>query len=392
MASAAPQQVSPPAAPQQDLLSALPSVIIRIKAPRDLIHVATNSLFSHFEVIDERPDTARIGVHTNMKTFRRPYDRQLVFDRPAALTIAAWLNTHFSRPGAPYTALIVLRALWLSDARYIREDLVRDPDRRFEKTHIRLKAEIYAVKDDRYLPIIRFDTLQATKKMTYYASLQAPYSDWGNNLASILAELADSSSSLTGSHQDGDRRISLEDILLFNTSRFEAPIGTDTMLTRGVYNSFEEFRNNAPSIRDFEVKVEDDRRILYTREAGNSYYTHDAWGYCDGKDVYIMRDGILYSAWREGKAFYFYRDIISRVNPPDAENSPGAGRNPGAEELSTRIRHRRRFRHRPPCRLQTPLRLLRRYGYRKCVLTMPADRPVADLKASQSSHSWPPVL
>ena len=42
-----------------------------------------------------------------------------------------------------------------------------------------------------------------------------------------------------------------------------------------------------------------------------------------------MRDGVLYSAWREGKAFYFYRDIISRVNPPDAE------KNPAAEGLST---------------------------------------------------------
>jgi hypothetical protein len=308
--------------PQQDLLSALPSVTIRIKTSHDLTQTANSSLFSHFEVIDERPDTARIGVHTNMKTFRRPYDRQLVFDQPAAPAVAAWLNNHFTRPGAPYTALIVLRALWLSDARYIREDLVRDPDRRFEKTHIRLKAEVYAVKDNRYLPVIRFDTLQATKKMTYYASLQAPYSDWGKNLASILADLADSSSSLTARRQDGNRRINLEDILRFNTSRFEAPIGIDTTLTRGVYNSFEEFRNNAPSIRDFEVKVEDDRRILYTREAGNSYYTHDAWGYCDGKDVYIMRDGVLYSAWREGKAFYFYRDIISRVNPPAAEKNP----------------------------------------------------------------------
>ena len=317
------------AATQQDLLSALPSVTIRIKASHDLTHTTNNSLFSHFEVIDERPDTARIGVHTNMKTFRRPYDRQLVFDQSAAPAVAAWLNNHFSRPGAPYTALIVLRALWLSDARYIREDLVRDPDRRFEKTHIRLKAEVYAVKNNRYLPVIRFDTLQATKKMTYYASLQAPYSDWGKNLASILADLADSSSSVTARRQDAGRRISLEDIRQFNTSRFEAPIGIDTTLIRGVYNNFEEFRNNAPSIRDFEVRAEDDRRILYTREAGKSYYTHDAWGYCDGKDVYIMRDGVLYSAWREGKAFYFYRDIISRVNPPDAE------KNPAAEGLST---------------------------------------------------------
>jgi hypothetical protein len=102
------------------------------------------------------------------------------------------------------------------------------------------------------------------------------------------------------------------------------PPGTANALTRGVYTSFEEFRNNAPSIGDFEVQVEDNRRVLYIREAGHSYYTHDAWGYCDGKDIYIMRDGMLYAAWREGKAFYFYRDIISRVNPPEPEVLPAS--------------------------------------------------------------------
>ena len=50
--------------------------------------------------------------------------------------------------------------------------------------------------------------------------------------------------------------------------------------------------------------MENNEHLLYIRESGKTYYSHDAWGYSDGKDIYVMRDGILCPAWKEGKAFY----------------------------------------------------------------------------------------
>ena len=45
--------------------------------------------------------------------------------------------------------------------------------------------------------------------------------------------------------------------------------------------------------------------LLYLKEPGGSlYYTREVWGYCDGKTVYVMKDGMLVPAWKEGKAFY----------------------------------------------------------------------------------------
>jgi hypothetical protein len=317
----APAKTNQPASAPTDQpsLSALRPVTIRFRNPRGAQAPDHPTLFSHFEVIDERPDTGRIGVHTNTTGLGRPHDRQLVFERPAAMEIADYLNAKFTRPGSPYTALVVLRTLWLSDANFIREDMIRDPDRRFERTHIRLKAEIYAIRDHHYMPVLRLDTLQASIRTSYYSTL-TPYSDWDGNISSIFDQLADTCSLVTAEKTDRGRWIEWEDIRQFNASRFDAPISHNTALTRGVYANFEEFRNNTPSIKDFEIKMENRERLLYLHEDGKTVYSHSAWGYCDGTAIYIMRDGILCPAWKEGKAFYFYSDTRKPRN--NYKNSP----------------------------------------------------------------------
>jgi hypothetical protein len=285
-------------------LNSLPAITINLKNGDD--PPIRPSAFSRFVVIDQRPDTSRIGIHTFVPTIGRPHNRQLVFRDPAASEIAQYLNARFARPGAPYTALIILRNLWLSDANYLREDRVKDPTIIFDRTHIRLKAEIYAVSDSGYLPVLRFDTLQSYKKSNPYDNLNSYYSLWDKDLATVLDDMADSTSGLAVAKAGSTRLLRLDDILQFNHSRFDNAITADAKMTAGVYKSFEEFKDNNPSIQNFEIRTEKKTRLLYIKEGGASYYSHDAWGYCDGNDIYIMRDGMLYPAWREGKAFYFY--------------------------------------------------------------------------------------
>src|SRR5258708_5587135 len=87
-------------------LSALPGITINLKASGP----TTSSVFSHFEVIDQRADPSRIGIHTFVPAvLGHSRNRQLVFPRPASSEIAAWLNKHFTRPGAHSPVLIILR-------------------------------------------------------------------------------------------------------------------------------------------------------------------------------------------------------------------------------------------------------------------------------------------
>jgi hypothetical protein len=308
-------------------LSGLRTMTIQLDASRDpgplsASNPSAQGPFSHFDVLDVRPDTARIGVHGNLPMHSHFFDRQLVFSKPARQELTAWLNRHFAHPGSHDSVLVILRELWLSDTnpytpnpdQYSSLRLHDDAGRR---THIRLKAEIYTRRNDHYLPLLRIDTLEPTRHVTYNARTIS-YNGWEKDLARMLRNLAEKAA-LAASHKENDgHRISWEDIQQFNRVRFDIPIFDSSTLNRGVYTGFEEFRNNAPSIHDFEVRPDNGHLALYLRNGdGTTYYTHDVWGYCNGKQVFIMRDGLLHLLGKDGNSFYFYGiDIATNSTSP----------------------------------------------------------------------------
>jgi hypothetical protein len=310
-----------PGMPQAHLsLSDLPSVIIHLGEAKTAL---ASCPFRNFEVIDQRADTARIGIHNYVPDIGNSRNRQLVFRQPAAREIAEWLNAHFTRPGAPFTGLIVLRNLWLSDANYLREDRIKNPDILYDRTHIRLKAEIYAVQDSAYIPIMRFDTLQTYRRNNQYNNINTYYYLWDRDLTDLLDNMIDSVSTVTPPRAETGRRIHLDDIHRFNHSRFDVPITQSATLNPGVYANFEEFRSNKPSNRNCEIRMEKKNRMLYIKDAGGaSYYSHDAWGYCDGDNVYVMRDGILLPMWKEGGGYYFLGQAHKERSSPDNPEAP----------------------------------------------------------------------
>ena len=364
-------QPGTPTATLPQNLSSLPAITIQLNGPRDpapsssespsipsTTHPLSNpsttrppsnpsatlTPFSHFEVLDERPDTTRIGVHGNLPMHTHFFDRQLTFGKPARQEIATFLNRHFTTPRAPDnmyagapgnvypgapdnerhnmpdSILVVLRYLWLSDT----DPYTPNPDQYYivhphnpdgSRTHIRLKAEIYARRNGKYLPLLRIDTLEPTKYVSYSAH-NATYKGWEKDLAVMLRDLAQNAALAASLKEKDGRWISREDIRRFNRSRFDIPIFDSTNLVRGVYTSFEEFRNNAPSIHDFEVRSDNGHLALYLRNGdGTSYYTHNVWGYCNGKQVFIMRDGLLHLLRKDGNSFYFYGVDIASNSP-----------------------------------------------------------------------------
>src|SRR5580704_8919212 len=293
-------------------LSALRKLTIRLNDPHDPVPPQSPDAFrpfSHFEVIDERPDTTRIGVHGNLPMNSHEFDRQLTFPGPAALELTRYLNRYFVHPDAPDTVVVVLRQLWLSDTDpYFPSAHPSRPagqGQQAEKPHIHLKTEVYARRDNRYLPLLRVDTLQATGNVTYSIA-KCTYSGWEKELVAIFGELTENAALAVARKESSGKWINGDDIHRFNQSRFDIPILNSPELTRGVYTSFEEFRNNAPSIRDFEIKTKNGLALYLKSGDGNSYYSHDAWGYCDGKQVFLMRDGLLQPLLRAGNSFCFY--------------------------------------------------------------------------------------
>ncbi|HLI93980.1 MAG TPA: hypothetical protein VKU83_10235 [Puia sp.] len=293
---------------QDGSLSGLRPLIIQLDNARQPLSATHNSPFGYFEVIDARADTAIIGVQGNLPMRSHAFDRQLVFRDPAAREIGTYLNRLFIHPGSPDTAVVVLRCLWLSDTDPLTDnhDAVTNYENAPRRTHIRVRAEIYARHNGRYLPLIRVDTLQPTRLVSY-SILRSTYLGWEKELALLFNHVMEKAVLAYARKAASGRRITWEDIRRFNTARFDIPIFDTTALKRGVYTAFEEFRNNDPSIHDFEVLPENGDLALYLKNGdGTSYYTHNAWGFCNGKQVFLMRDGLLHLLHKDGNLFYFY--------------------------------------------------------------------------------------
>jgi len=77
--------------------------------------------------------------------------------------------------------------------------------------------------------------------------------------------------------------------------RFNIPILTAETYNKGIYKTFTEFKNNAPSITAFTMKND----LLYD-SSNNLVDVLNIFGYCDGKICWIMRPVV--------------RDVLNRTN------------------------------------------------------------------------------
>jgi hypothetical protein len=313
-------------------LSGYKSVTIRLPSLKNSGEAfnRSSSFFSSFTVIDDRLDTTRVGVHMERPGAVGPRTRQVVFPKPATMEISDFLNARFSNPKATLTALVVIRILWLSDAIHDHDEIMKGPYNVLDRTKVRMKMEIYAVKDSIYIPLLRYDSMLLSRRDSY--------KDYSRELAAMLEDLADSSSLQARKKWAEGRRLRLADIYQFNASRSDAAISQNIVPSMGVYKDFAEFKNNTPSITDYEIKKDKDEIFLYLKEAGgHSFYTRNAWGYCDGRNVFIMKEGLLVPAWKEGRAWYLQEKISFETNdPPAIIPGPGpAGSYGGGGMLST---------------------------------------------------------
>lgn len=95
------------------------------------------------------------------------------------------------------------------------------------------------------------------------------------------------------------------------------PILKDERLTRGIYQDFMEFRNNAPNnteafeLETWERTAKDwkgtfDVTPYQTNDAGKRKVVKNAWGFCDGVTTYIYFQKEYFPIEREGNVLTFY--------------------------------------------------------------------------------------
>ena len=235
----------------------------------------TGPFFSNFEVVDFRSDTTRIGFWCANKT-----RREILFNNGATNTFAGYLNTVYADPSARQSFLIIIKKLWLYDTLKVHGLGVG---------RIIFRAEAFLQSNGGLMPYAYLDTVVAS----HISVLDMG----GFKMVHLLNALVDK---ITQTDEAAivqrNRVFSLQQLDSMNKRKFCYPMDTALVLNPGVYASIEEFRNNQPSISHYDIQPDENGlpQLYLKDEQGNSYYSRKMWGYCDGKNCFVMMNGNLF--------------------------------------------------------------------------------------------------
>jgi hypothetical protein len=185
-----------------------------------------------------------------------------------------------------YTLVMIIRKLWLSSD--IENKSIADGDERKQEPFlpgIKTTFEFYGYKDGIYLPLKRFDTtITHTKRLT--------------KVAAEITELA-----LTASVKSL-LRLNIQQ-KLSGGKQLSYPVLQTVNLKKGVYVSFEEFKNNSPSIKNFEWRKHKKGDMLFVKdENGTEFPVRKIWGFSDGKNIYIKSADVYFGLLPYENNFY----------------------------------------------------------------------------------------
>ena len=246
--------------------------------------------FSHFEVVDLRQDTSRLGFYITSN-----YRRQFVFKESVSNTVLDFFNDYV-QPGGTRSFLILIKKFWLYDN---IPSTGKSPDGA-RGGRIEFRGEAFLQTDAGYLPFAFLDTVIISPRSVKDMSLfRLP-----DLLFNFLQKIAFTDETLLNRKSS----FTLNELELLNKKRFDYPMDTAQVLQNGVYANVEEFRNNRPSMSNYEIRSDENglTQIYLKDEKGQSYFSRKIWGYCDGKQCYTMMDGNLFPVLSVNHAFYVF--------------------------------------------------------------------------------------
>jgi hypothetical protein len=253
--------------------------------------------FASIQIIDNRFDTSKLGFAPAYQVIanKRTVGRKIVFEDGVARTLENYYNEVYQNAFTPgdITLLIVLKKFWFSgidDEKNREIDILRNEH---AMSFLYCKWEYYFKKGDVYMPVQRVDTVlngvefEATNNRRVY----------GNNkklfklILNGMIEVFDFNKFINNIERLPKKNWT--DIQRYNASYFDIPVLKDTILQKGVYITFNDFKNNRPSVinfteqkmriraNTFENYIEDDK--------GNRITNY--WGYCTGETLKIGKYG-----------------------------------------------------------------------------------------------------
>ncbi len=207
----------------------------------------------------------------------------------------------------------------------------KEQEARSKDNIVKLGVECYYKKDNGLFPALRVDTVY-----TYHLTgIRRDFPDIIKDMADLMIQKMKAA--------DIDKIVKRKaytepEIEARYNGRFNLPILTATTYQRGIYKTFAEFINNAPSITTFDIKTEKIRvggeqktRLLnpykFEQPRNTAVYLYDAnhdiisastvYGFCDGATCWIQHGAFYYSLIRVCNTFEFLYNYYYTNNNGD---------------------------------------------------------------------------
>ncbi|MBO9198883.1 MULTISPECIES: hypothetical protein [Niastella] len=248
------------------------------------------SFFSNFEVLDLRHDTSRVGF-----TITSNSRNEFLFKESTSNALLNFFN-RYAKPDGTKSFLILIKKFWLYDSVFSTGTSAYWA----RAGRVEFRGEAFLKIDNGYRPYTFLDTVitspHSVKDMSIFRL--------SNLLYDFLGKIVHSDETATLKRNS----YTIDELMTLNKKRFSYPMDTAMVLQSGVYANVEEFRNNRPSITNFEIKPDEDGlgQLYLKDESNDSYFSRKMFGYCDGKQCYVMMDGNLFPVLSVDHAFYVF--------------------------------------------------------------------------------------
>ncbi|MBP6024103.1 hypothetical protein [Ferruginibacter sp.] len=274
--------------------------LIKVKLKPEIAEQSLGGGVLSLQLLDYRDDTTSLGY--NHTAFNNK-ETKCNFEYSAITELTDWLCGYLkiSKENVTENKLIIsLKKIRLSEEMtpvFFDNGHQGQGENGWEQGIV-TKMEFYLQKDSFFYPLYRFDSLiTMDKKLPENADefIVTALQTAMTKLFTINFEVI----------QARAKKLSFNDILVYNKKNTDVPILNGAAYKRGAYKNFEEFKTNNPSIVNFEFKEGQAGDFLYVKENGSEYPERTAWGFCDGKDIFINSADKFSKLIKDGNTFYF---------------------------------------------------------------------------------------
>lgn len=264
--------------------------------------------FSKIDVINNLPDSNILGYIPSDVLNDRKFIKS-----PDAIT--PWLQSFVNKQFASNPDIKSKKFLWIIQDLSMGKDSTQKQGYSF----LKLKADIYESTGLNYQLVNTFDSTWVTtnSNVDFGKMIAQSFIDLYKNSVEQVKGAANVRFQQLAGKPSGTKDDLIRKVIFANN----LPILKASDYKDGVYTSFEEFKNNTPSITNFyaDVDSQSNKIELYQIASdSSSQLIQKAWGISVNDELYFYKSGQLYPIEKSGNTFYMAKYLEPRTRKNQA--------------------------------------------------------------------------